>query len=125
MKKRGETGAAALAFTLGTEPEDIKFAAAALKPTEHRLELKPYINGSTLIDDAYNANPEGCIEAVRVLASFDGMKKVIVTPGLIELGSKEYECNFALGAEAAEKCAVQVARDLSYGNARELTEEKK
>ena len=30
------------------------------------------------------------------------MKKVIVTPGLIELGSKEYECNFALGAEAAE-----------------------
>lgn len=100
------TGAAALAFTLGTEPEDIKFAAAALKPTEHRLELKPYINGSTLIDDAYNANPEGCIEAVRVLASFDGMKKVIITPGLIELGSKEYECNFALGAEAAEKCDI-------------------
>ena len=41
-----------------------------------------------------------------MLASFDGMKKVIVTPGLIELGSKEYECNFALGAAAAEKCDI-------------------
>lgn len=100
------TGAAALAYTLGVEARDIKFAAAALKPAEHRLELKPYINGSVLIDDAYNANPEGCIEAVRVLASFEGMKKVIITPGLVELGEREYECNFALGVEAAKKCDI-------------------
>lgn len=100
------TGAAALALKLGVTPENITFAVSSLKPTEHRLELKPYINGSTLIDDAYNANPEGCLEAVRVLSSFDNMKKVIVTPGLIELGSKEYDCNFALGLEAAKKCDI-------------------
>ena len=100
------TGAAALALKLGVTPENIRFAVSSLKPTEHRLELKPYINGSTLIDDAYNANPEGCLEAVRVLSSFDNMKKVIVTPGLIELGSKEYDCNFTLGLEAAKKCDI-------------------
>ncbi|MGN0450947.1 MAG: Mur ligase family protein [Acutalibacteraceae bacterium] len=100
------TGAAALSLRLGVTPENIRFAVSSLKPTEHRLELKSYINGSTLIDDAYNANPEGCIEAVRVLSSFDGMKKVIVTPGLIELGAKEYDCNFALGVEAAKKCDI-------------------
>ena len=97
-------GAAAVAHTLGVSGEDIRFAVSALAPAEHRLELKSFKNGSLLIDDAYNANPEGCIEAVRVLGRFDGFKKVIVTPGLIELGVREYDCNYALGAEAAKIC---------------------
>ncbi len=99
-------GAVSLAYTLGVGVSDLQYAVASLKPTEHRLELKPFKNGSLLIDDAYNSNPEGCLEAVRVLGSFDGMKKVIVTPGLVELGDKEYECNYALGKEAAKNCDI-------------------
>ncbi|MBQ3817434.1 MAG: UDP-N-acetylmuramoyl-tripeptide--D-alanyl-D-alanine ligase [Clostridia bacterium] len=99
-------GAAAVAYTLGVSAEEIKYAISSLKPTEHRLELKSFIGGSLVIDDAYNSNPEGCLEAVRVLGSFDNMKKVIITPGLIELGEKEYECNFALGLEAAKYCDI-------------------
>jgi len=99
-------GAAAVALSLGVEPKDIQFAVASLKPTEHRLEMKNSINRSLLIDDAYNANPEGSIEAVNVLSSFEGMTKVIITPGLIELGEKEYDANFNLGKAAAEKCDV-------------------
>lgn len=98
--------AAALAHILGVESNDIKFAIASLKPTEHRLELKSFINGSLLIDDAYNSNPEGCLEAVRVLGSFEGKKKVIITPGLIELGNREYDCNYKLGLEAAKYCDI-------------------
>ena len=98
------TAAAAVALELGMTPDEIAFAVSKLKPIEHRLELKPYIGGSTLIDDAYNSNPEGCLEAVRVLGYFNGMKKIIVTPGLVELGDKEYECNKALGKEAAKHC---------------------
>lgn len=98
--------AAALAHVLGVSAADIKCAVAALAPTEHRLELKPFKNGSLLIDDAYNSNPEGCLEAVRVLGSFEGMKKVIITPGLIELGEREYDCNYALGLEAAKYCDI-------------------
>jgi len=97
-------GAAAVAYNLGVSPEDITFAVSRLTPTEHRLQLKGSVNGSLLIDDAYNANPEGCLEAVNVLNSFEGMKKVIITPGLVELGDKEFECNKSLGAAAAKVC---------------------
>ncbi len=98
--------AAALAHILGVGADDIKCAVASLSATEHRLELKPFKNGSLLIDDAYNSNPEGCLEAVRVLGSFEGMKKTIITPGLIELGEREYDCNYALGLEAAKYCDI-------------------
>ena len=97
-------GAAALAYKLGVSPEDIAFAVSRLTPTEHRLEMKNSVKGSLLIDDAYNSNPEGCLEAVNVLGSFEGMKKVIITPGLVELGEKEFECNKALGKSAAKVC---------------------
>lgn len=97
-------GAVAMALDLGVSERHIRFAISSIKPAEHRLELKPFLNNSILIDDAYNSNPEGCLEAVRVLGSFEGMKKIIVTPGLVELGEKEYEYNFALGNEAAIWC---------------------
>jgi UDP-N-acetylmuramoyl-tripeptide--D-alanyl-D-alanine ligase len=100
------TAAAAVALDLNVSPAEITFAVSKLKPIEHRLEMKPYISGSVLIDDAYNSNPEGCLEAVRVLGCFEGMKKIIVTPGLVELGEKEYECNRRLGEEAAKHCDI-------------------
>lgn len=98
--------ACTVANILGVSPDDIKFAVSSLKATEHRLELKPFKNGSLLIDDAYNSNPEGCLEAVKVLSSFSGMKKVIITPGLIELGEREYESNYELGLAAAKYCDI-------------------
>lgn len=97
-------GAAALAYSMGLTAEDISFAVSRLEPTEHRLQLKPSVGGSVMIDDAYNANPEGCIEAVNVLSNFKGMKKVIITPGLVELGNKEYDFNYKLGIAAAKVC---------------------
>ncbi len=100
------TAAASVALDLGLNPQEIAYAVSKLKPVEHRLQLKPYINGATLIDDAYNSNPEGCLEATRVLGCFDGMKKIIVTPGLVELGDKEYEANRRLGCEAAKHADI-------------------
>lgn len=98
--------AAAVGFHLGLTDSEVKYAVSQLKPVSHRLELKPFISGAILIDDAYNANPEGCLEAVRVLGSFTDMKKIIVTPGLVELGEKEYECNYQLGLAAGRTCDI-------------------
>lgn len=98
------TGAAALAYKMGVSLKDIAFAISRLSPVEHRLEMKSSVKGSLLIDDAYNANPEGSLEAVKVLSSFEGMKKVIITPGLVELGDKEFEYNKELGKAAAKVC---------------------
>ncbi|MBQ8549983.1 MAG: UDP-N-acetylmuramoyl-tripeptide--D-alanyl-D-alanine ligase [Clostridia bacterium] len=100
------TAGVAVAKRLGLSSKAISYAVSRLSPTEHRLELKSFINGSLMIDDAYNANPEGSVEAVNVLGSFDGRKKILVTPGLVELGDKEYEYNYNLGLAAAEKCDI-------------------
>lgn len=97
-------GAASVALSLGVEPEKIKYAVNTLTPTAHRLEKKSFINGSILLDDSYNSNPEGSAEAVKVLSQFEDKTKVIVTPGMVELGEKEYELNYKLGELAAHVC---------------------
>lgn len=98
------TGAAALAYLMGLPLEEIAAAIGRLKPVQHRLEL---IEGPvTVIDDAFNANPEGSKEALEVLKSFSG-KRIIVTPGMVELGGEEDALNRAFGEAMAE--AVDIA----------------
>ncbi len=102
------TAAAAVALKLFVAPRDIAFAATKLRPVEHRLQMKSFIGGSIMLDDAYNANPVGSLEACRVLSQFEGKKKIVITPGLVELGEKEYECNFELGRAAAKAADILV-----------------
>ena len=97
-------GACAIALELGVSPESIKYAVSTLTSTEHRLEKKAFLNGSTLLDDSYNSNPEGSKMAVEVLGQFKNKTKIIVTPGMVELGEKEYEFNYKLGEYAAKVC---------------------
>ncbi len=98
------TVAVAVARDFGVSVPDIQYAVSTLKPTEHRLEVKSFTAGAVLIDDAYNANPEGCLEAVNVLGRFEKKKKILVTPGLVELGEKEEEYNYNLGVRAGLVC---------------------
>lgn len=57
----------------------------------------------TIIDDAYNSNPVGSKAAVETLKMFDGVK-ILITPGMVELGEKEEEYNRAFGEYAAGCC---------------------
>lgn len=75
--------------------DEIKIGVKEIKPIEHRLELKPY-GSNFIIDDAYNSNPVGSSMALDVLNLMPG-EKIVVTPGMIELGSKQYEANFEFG----------------------------
>lgn len=93
-------GAIALGLEFDIEIEKLQRAVRKLKPTEHRLELKEQ-NGIYIIDDAYNSNPVGAKSAVEVLSMMPG-KKIIVTPGMIELGEKEYELNKEFGRQMAK-----------------------
>lgn len=91
-------GAAALAYYLGLSAEQIAAGIAKLEPVEHRLQL---IRGPvTVIDDAFNANPVGAGEALEVLKSFPG-RRIIVTPGLVELGEEQNALNQEFGAHMA------------------------
>ena len=72
----------------------------SLSPVEHRLEIKK-LNNITMIDDAYNSNPIGAKNALDVLSQMDGIK-VVVTPGMIELGTREKELNKEFGRQISQ-----------------------
>lgn len=97
-------GAAAMANILGMELSKIAYAVKRLEPVPHRLELKMKAGNISVIDDAFNSNIEGAKSAVEVLGSFTTGKRILITPGIIELGDKEYEYNKAFGIEAAKHC---------------------
>ncbi|MCL1848754.1 MAG: UDP-N-acetylmuramoyl-tripeptide--D-alanyl-D-alanine ligase [Clostridiales bacterium] len=82
---------------------DLAVKISKLEPVAHRLQLLPPGGKYQIIDDAYNANPEGALEALEVLGSFPGYR-VLVTPGLVELGEREEEANYTLGEQAAAHC---------------------
>ena len=94
-------GAIACANFLGVPYKKMIPKIRELKPVAHRLEL---INRGniTIIDDSYNSNPVSSKSAIDTLLEFEGTH-IIVTPGLIELGSNEDKYNFELGKYAA-KC---------------------
>lgn len=96
--------AAAMAHELGVSFKQMKRAVSALPPVEHRLELKTTANGLNIIDDAFNSNPVGAAAAMDVLGQIEGGKKFLITPGMVELGEKEYEENEKFGAHAAAVC---------------------
>lgn len=93
----------ALAYELGLTLEQLKLGIAKIEPINHRLELKKE-NGLVILDDSFNSSVEGSKSALDVLKLFDSGKKIVVTPGLIELGSYEHEANYNFGKQLAEVC---------------------
>ena len=86
---------------MGVDIEAIGRAIAKLTPPAHRLAIVPSSNSLTIIDDAYNASVEGVKAALDVVSKFNG-QKIVITPGLIELGKEEYRANFEFGKQMAD-----------------------
>ena len=83
-----------------------KNAIARLQPVEHRLSMK-VANGITVLDDAYNSNPQGAKMALEVLKNFavgKGNKRIVITPGFVEMGARQAEANKELGITIAKSC---------------------
>lgn len=85
----------ALAKELGVNVKQMQAGVKKLRSVEHRLELKQS-GDITIIDDAFNSNPVGSKMALDVLSRMPG-KRIIVTPGMIELGEEEEEYNKEFG----------------------------
>ena len=87
-------------------------AVAALRTVpqiRHRLEVKPQQDGLTYIDDAFNSNPKGFAAALDVLGIVGkarGGKRILITPGMLELGDKHDDAHYILGDHAAEVADV-------------------
>ena len=99
--------AAAVARDRGSTPAQIARALKRVAPPKHRLE--PIVNqaaGIVVIDDSYNSNPVGAAAALSVLAAHAAERRILVTPGMVELGPQEAEENRRLGELAAAVCDV-------------------
>ena len=94
--------AAAVAHHLGVTGPQIARALKRVAPPAHRLQ--PIVNaqaGIVVIDDSYNSNPIGAAAALDVLRAHDAKRRILVTPGMVELGEDEARENRAFGVAAA------------------------
>lgn len=97
-------GAVVVARSLGVPDSKIQYAVGQIEPVLHRLSITRGAGGVTVLDDAFNSNPVGSGMALDVLRDMTGGKRILVTPGMIELGDREFELNEEFGRKAAS-CA--------------------
>ena len=95
-------GAIAVAHHLGIPLAELVPAVRQLESVPHRLQLIRQAD-LTIIDDAYNSNPAGAKNALETLSLCRGTR-IVITPGLVELGDRELEYNEELGRQAADNC---------------------
>ena len=100
--------AASVASVLGMSLEEIARGISKLEAVEHRLQLIDQGTGVLVIDDAFNSNPAGAKAALDVLNSFIDRRKIIVTPGMIELGEIEDQSNEEFGENIAAVCDIAI-----------------
>ena len=101
--------AAAAGLEMGLGLDQIGRALAKVAPPPHRLA--PIVNsaaGVVVIDDAYNSNPQGAAAALDVLASHPAERRLLVTPGMVELGDQQEAENRRFGERAAGVCDLVV-----------------
>ena len=98
--------AATVGLRLGMTLKQVARGISKITPVEHRLQLIPS-TGVTIIDDAFNSNPKGAQAALKVLREFEG-RRIIITPGMVELGAGEAEFNREFGQMMADCVDVAI-----------------
>jgi UDP-N-acetylmuramoyl-tripeptide--D-alanyl-D-alanine ligase len=95
--------AVGIALALGLAIEDLTSRLGDLPRAEHRQTVSRSDRGFTIIDDTFNSNPAGARSGLRLLSRVGaGGRTAVVTPGMVELGRRQFEENRAFAAEAAE-----------------------
>jgi UDP-N-acetylmuramoyl-tripeptide--D-alanyl-D-alanine ligase len=113
------TASVIVAKELGLTDQQIKIGVSRVEQVEHRLSIKRQPSGITIIDDAFNSNPYGAQMALEVLSGFPS-KRIVVTPGMIELGDKQFEENKKFGVQIARSADIAIV--VNKVNADAITE---
>ena len=109
------TLAFAAALALDIPAETIVTALKSVPQITHRLEVKRQPDGTVLIDDAFNSNPVGFSSALDLLPVLAKQgRRILVTPGMVELGEAHNDAHAEIGKKAGHICdvalVVQAAR---------------
>lgn len=97
--------ASAVAYKLGLTVKEIAQGISRLQSIGHRLELLPNNKHIVVIDDSYNSNEDGINAALEVLDGFKG-RKIVLTPGMVELGKMENLANYEFGKKLAHHADI-------------------
>ena len=101
--------ALAAALELGATTDELARRLGALAPVANRATVATATSGVVLIDDTFNANPASARASLDLLDSLGvAGRRVVVTPGLIELGDEQAAANEELGREVARRGAQLV-----------------
>lgn len=102
--------AVAAALEVGVPKPTIAERLGGLTPADNRLTTTTAASGAAILDDTYNANPAGAAAALAALVRLgqDGAKRVVVTPGMVELGPVQYDANRDFAAEASRAAATHI-----------------
>lgn len=100
--------AAIIAMEMGMDHKQIRYAVERIMPVEHRLSIKHTASGITLLDDAYNSNPVGSAMALDVLSQMCSGRRIVITPGMIELGEDQERLNKEFGHKIASSVDIAV-----------------
>jgi UDP-N-acetylmuramoyl-tripeptide--D-alanyl-D-alanine ligase len=91
-----------IGLAIGLEPADMMSRLDGLPRPQHRQTVSHSDRGFSVIDDTFNSNPAGATVALGLLSRIgDGGRKVVVTPGMVELGPDQFDQNLAFAAESA------------------------
>ncbi len=94
--------ATAVAVHEGMSLRDVAWRVHNLHPAEARLDRQTSASGITIINDAYSANPSGAEQSLRVLGLHENGRRLLITPGMVELGPLMETENRKLGEVAAQ-----------------------
>lgn len=109
---RNACAAAAIAAAAGIDIADIKSGLESVQPVDGRLRRLAGINGATIYDDSYNANPLSVVAAAEFLASLPG-DNVLVLGDMGELGDAAAKLHAETGAQVRE---AGISRLLAAGD---------
>lgn len=102
---------------LGLSAHDIAGRSGQFKLPPKVLETYAYGKG-LILDDSYNANPEGFLAALDVLAGYGERKKIVVTRGMLELGDVSQSRHEIIGKKIGQTADELII--ISFDSAAEL-----
>jgi UDP-N-acetylmuramyl pentapeptide synthase len=97
---RNAAAALCVACVLGLPVREAAAALARFVPDRMRMDMRT-VAGATVLLDAYNANPESMLAALRTLAGLPGGRRIAVLGRMLELGADAPRLHEEVGAAAA------------------------
>ncbi len=110
-----------VAKEMGLDDKQIQEQLSTLEPVAHRLQ-RIDAGGKVILDDSFNGNIDGMMAAFDLATTYKG-RKVVITPGLVEVDD-------ALNVEVAKRAnevfdIVVVTGDLNYAIFKEYVDAQK